>query len=213
MSAGEQVIAALNTAGIPAEAAYPGSKMPYLTAIAARVTEESESEGAVTVAVTLLCPFALGNEALKTAGENAANALKALGTVAMETMGFETRWDCYYRVLRLLIPAAPAFQIKQGTAAIQNALRFTAVQQADEKNSVALADAPWVITLEEEFSPEGKETVLPGDSFNLTVTRKTGVDIFQTCAWTSVRRVYGRDKMTQIRTGTAKKRIFSAVVG
>ena len=204
MSAGEQVIAALNTAGIPAEAAYPGSKMPYLTAIAARVTEESESEGAVTVAVTLLCPFALGNEALKTAGENAANALKALGTVTMETMGFETRWDCYYRVLRLLIPAAPAFQIKQGTAVIQNALRFTAVQ---------LADAPWVITLEEEFSPEGKETVLPGDSFNLTVTRKTGVDIFQTCAWTSVRRVYGRDKMTQIRTGTAKKRIFSAVVG
>ena len=194
MSAGEQVIAALNTAGIPAEAAYPGSKMPYLTAIAARVTEESESEGAVTVAVTLLCPF-------------------ALGTVTMETMGFETRWDCYYRVLRLLIPAAPAFQIKQGTAVIQNALRFTAVQQADEKNSVALADAPWVITLEEEFSPEGKETVLPGDSFNLTVTRKTGVDIFQTCAWTSVRRVYGRDKMTQVRTGTAKKRIFSAVVG
>ena len=38
MSAGEQVIAALNTAGIPAEAAYPGSKMPYLTAAAARVT-------------------------------------------------------------------------------------------------------------------------------------------------------------------------------
>ena len=36
MSAGEQVIAALNTAGIPAEAAYPGSKMPYLTAIASR---------------------------------------------------------------------------------------------------------------------------------------------------------------------------------
>ena len=189
MSAGEQVIAALNTAGIPAEAAYPGSKMPYLTAIAARVTEESESEGAVTVAVTLLCPFALGNEALKTAGENAANALKALGMVTMETMGFETRWDCYYRVLRLLIPAAPALKIKQGTAVMQNALQFTAVQQADEKNSVALADAPWVITLEEEFSPEGKETVLPGDSFNLTVTRKTGADIFQTCAWTSVRRV------------------------
>ena len=107
MSAGEQVIAVLNTAGIPAEAAYPGSKMPYLTAIAARVTEESESEGAVTVAVTLLCPFALGNEALKTAGENAANALKALGTVRVEAMGFETRWDCYYRVLRILIPAAP----------------------------------------------------------------------------------------------------------
>ena len=55
--------------------------------------------------------------------------------------------------------------------------------------------------------------MLPGDSFNLTVTRKTGVDIFRTCAWTSVRRVYGRDKMTQIRTGTAKKRIFSAAVG
>lgn len=213
MSAGEQVIAALNTAGIPAEAAYPGSKMPYLTAAAARVTEESQAEGAVTVAVTLLCPFALGSTALQTVGETAANALKTLGTVRLEAMGFETKCDCYYRVLRLQIPAAPAFQIKQGTAVIQNALQFTAVQQADEKNSVVLADAPWVITLEEEFSPEGKETVLPGDSFNLTVTRKTGVDIFQTCAWTSVRRVYGRDKMTQVRTGTAKKRIFSAVVG
>ena len=213
MSAGEQVIAALHTAGIPAEAAYPGSKMPDLTAAAARVTEESETDGAVAVAVTLLCPFTMGSTALQSAVENAASALKALGTVRLEAMGFEAKWDCYYRVLRLLIPAVPAFQIKQGTAVIQNALRFTAVQQVDEKNPVALADAPWVITLEEEFSPEGKETVLPGDSFNLTVTRKTGVDIFQTCAWTSVRRVYGRNKMTQVRTGTAKKRIFSAVVG
>lgn len=76
MSAGEQVIAALHTAGIPAEAAYPGSKMPDLTAAAARVTEESETDGAVAVAVTLLCPFTMGSTALQSVVENAASALK-----------------------------------------------------------------------------------------------------------------------------------------
>ena len=58
---------------------------------------------------------------------------------------------------------------------------------------MALADAVEVITLEEEFLPEGKETVLPGDSFNLTVTRKAGVDIFRP-AHGRPSGVYSRDK-------------------
>lgn len=226
MGAVETVIAALQKAGIRAAAAYPGERLPYLTEPVAAVclAAMDYAEKTATVRISAISPAASGGAASENAAVAAAEAVKALGNAEIPTgCSFDAVSDCYSTDVLLQLSGkqayagwaahAAAFSVSLGGTALPHAVSFRAVQQADPNTGTALSAAAWKIVLTEEFLPGDTETVTTAEQFNLTVTRATAVEIFQNCVWTEIRREDGAEKLRQIRTGTAQKRLRSTVVG
>lgn len=227
MGAVETVIAALQKAGIRAAAAFPGERLPYLTEPVAAVclAAMDYAKKTATVRISAICPAASGGTASENAAIAAADAVKTLGSAEIPAgCSFNTVSDCYSTDVLLHLSGtqahtdwetahAAAFSVSLGGTALPHAISFRAEQQADPNTGTALSAAVWKIVLTEEFLPGDTETVTTAEQFNLTVTRATAVEIFQNCVWTEIRREDGTEKLRQIRTGTAQKRLRSAVVG
>lgn len=214
------VVAALKAAGIRAEAAYPGRRMPSVTEPVAAVCleEVDHTGGAVGVLITVMSPAGRGGAvceaAAETAGKTAAKVTFAGKDTAcvQEACKFDSNAGCYCTQVRVSFTPAveTAFSVTQGSTKLSGAVSFTAWREADADNGVTLANAPWQIRLEEEFAPGQGENVVSGEPFQLTVTRAKSVEVFGGCTWTAVERIDTGASLRQIRTGTAGSRSFTA---
>ncbi|HIT34154.1 MAG TPA: hypothetical protein IAC31_05965 [Candidatus Faecousia intestinigallinarum] len=230
MSRVEQVAAALNAAGIPAQATYPSRPLPPLTGIAAAVSLEEVDYAQVyaRVKAAVCCPGKLGGAACETAAQQAGDALADLGDVTIGACSFEKTEGYFIMPVWVLLTgkaafpdweppvepeAPPEFQVQLNSSRLERAAAVTSSQEEDPEGKAALKDTPWKIVLEEEFAPGELETVTAEDTFTLTVRRKTSLERFEECVWTAVYRNDNAQRLRQVRTARAKRRLFTAVVG
>lgn len=214
------VVTALKAAGIRAEAAYPGRRVPSITEpVAAVCLEEADyTGGTAVVLITVMSPAGQGGAVCEAAAETAGNTTAKLALTGMDiacvqdACRFDSNAGCYYTQIRAALSPAPAaaFSAAQNGTKLSSAVGFTAWREADADNGIALANAVWQIQLEEEFAPGQGENVVSGEPFQLTVTRAKSVEVFGGCTWTAVKRIDSGTSLRQIRTGTAGSRSFTA---
>lgn len=213
----KDVVTALKAAGIRAEEAWPGKRMPAITEPVAAVFMEQVDDTAQTacVQIQILSPEALGGGPCETAAETAADAAGALGAACLrEACQFDASTDCYRVAITAAFSTAPAaeraFSVVQSGTTLDGAVGFTAWREADADNEITLASAQWQIRLVEEFQPGQREETVTTDPFQLTVTRTAGVEVFTSCTWTEVKREDTEECLRQTRTGTAGGRSYIA---
>ena len=216
------VISALKEAGIRAEAAYPGRRMPHISESVAAVMLERRDHGqnTETIKVTVCTPSVLGGSACERTAETAAAALAELTVTGMcteviqQVCVFDSSSDCYMAQILVNFSAAMAastqLSVTQGSTKLNGAVAFAAWKTADAENGRTVADAPWQILLEEAFPAGFAEQTGSDSGFQLTVTRGRSTEVFTNCAWISVTREDDPSCLRQTRTGTAESRSFTA---
>ena len=217
MGSVSSVINALNAAGIRADRAYPGRKLPRISQNAAAVMLESRDHTTDTdvVRVTVCSPSELGGgsceDAAKAAGEALAKLKRSGWKTAcqQDTCSFSGPADQYQVIIRVTF-TPEQFTVTQNSTALSAAVAFEAWRNADAEKMIALADAQWQIRLEELIFGSGKEVSGDLNGFKLKVTRKSGTETFENCSWTGVERVDTPEGLRQIRTGTAASRAYTA---
>ena len=217
------VLNTLKTAGIPAEMAYPGRKMPHITkAVAAVMLEKEDYTNRITVVrVTVCSPAASGGSACQSAAEAAGKVLAKMAVLGMDTVCvqeecvFDGSADCYMTALKITFSPTPEPETEPECAVFQVNTRLTGVvafsawRKADTEKAVQLADAVWQIRLTEEFLPGAAEQPGENSGFQLKVERDAGIEVFSDCIWTAVDRDDDLVRLRQIRTGTAGSRSYT----
>lgn len=211
------VVSALREAGIRAEAAWPGRRMPAITGPVAAVCMEQADYSAeiYRVRVTVFSPADRGGRVCEATAEAAAGAVATLRADCVQGIcRFDADADCYCIPITATFctvrPAVSAFSVTQGSTVLDGAVGFTAWREADPDKGISLEDAVWQFRLEEEFAPGQSERVVTAAPFQLTVTRAAGVEVFSGCAWTEVNREDSQKRLRQIRIGTAGSRSYTA---
>ena len=202
------VVSALREAGIRAEAAWPGRRIPAITGPVAAVCMEQADYSAeiYRVRVTVFSPADRGGRVCEATAEAAAEAVATLRADCVQGIcRFDADADCYCIPITATFctvrPAVSAFTVTQGSTVLDGAVGFTAWREADPDKG---------ISLEEEFAPGQSERVVTAAPFQLTVTRAAGVEVFSGCAWTEVNREDSQKRLRQIRIGTADSRSYTA---
>lgn len=219
----EDVVSALNEAGIPALAAYPGSASPEVEAAVAAVSiagADSQKQ-TLSILVRVYCPASAG-------GQVCGQKALAVGAV-LEGLG--AAWKCggceSTQKGRLLVtevtgifsgeaagwtPAEIGITVKLGTITLNHVTNFTAWQELDPDLGDALSDMGWIFRIE-EWHPGGiAEEGSPNEPFKITVTRPGMTEAYANCVWTSHERRDDIDGLWLIRTGTASVRSFIGVI-
>lgn len=220
------VITALKTAGIRAEAAFPGRRMPQINQpVAAVMLESVDYTNSITVIrATVYSPRTQGGSACETAAGIVGKTLGAMTVSGMDTLckqgncEFDSSADCFCIPLTVSFSPAPEtepesepqYTVLQGSTALAHAVAFSAWREEDADNAVALEDAVWQIRLEEIFLPGEAEETDAENGFSLTVTADTSTEVFANCSWTGVERKNTLTSLRQIRTGTAESRSYTA---
>lgn len=217
------VIEALNEEGLAAQKAYPGSAMPNITQaqMAVNLEKLDYTARSAAVLVTVMVPVASGGAACETAAIQAGTVLEGLGgTVVQEECRFNAYADAYYiRVLGTFYgssvmegwSAASEFTVELDDTVLTNAVSFRAEQAVDEVTGTPLSTAVWSFRLEEKFGWGEGPLPSPTESFAVTVTRSSGMEVYSECSWTSVQLEDTVTGLRQVRTGVAKSRAFMVV--
>lgn len=224
----EKTVSALRAAGIRAEAAYPGQKMPHLLSPAAAVSlhKVDWEEGTAAVKVTVASPMALGGTACENKAVDAVRALADIGgRCTASGVKYDSAADRFYAEVTAVFrgqenadgwadtPPAPVLTVKIGNAAVHGAQSLTAERKVNvQKVGAAGENAPagtvyaedlWKITLEQLEEP-GEETVsAQTEPFTLTAERGNWHQIFTGCRWTESRWAADGKGLRRVRTGTA----------
>lgn len=219
-----KVFNALGDAGILAEAAYPGKKMPNITGQMAAVSLERVDFTArtATVLVTVLVPVRMGGGACEDGAIKVGNILEGLGAVCVqEECRFNGYADAYYvRVLGTFRGAAameswnsaPDFEVEVGGVTLPNAVSFKAEQAVDEVTGTPLSTAVWSFRIVEEFG-RGESPLPPAaEPFMVNISRISGVETYSDCSWIACQVENTGTGLRQIRTGIAKTRSEIAIV-
>lgn len=216
----DAVIEALNEKELAAQTAYPGSAMPNITQAQMAVSLEKLDYTArsAVVLVTVMVPVEQGGAACETAAVQAGTVLEGLGgVVVQEECRFNAYADAYYiRVLGTFFGAAvmegwraaSEFTVELDDTVLTNAVSFRAEQAVDEVTGTPLSTAVWTFRLEEKFGWGEGPLPAPTEAFSVTVTRSSGMEVYEDCTWISVQLEDTTTGLRQVRTGVAKTRAF-----
>lgn len=218
----DTVVDGLTEAGLRAAAAYPGEKMPHLTAPAVAVGLEKVENGIYTVRAEVLSPARLGGSTCEDYAETARTALEGLGAVCTQAgIGYDGRTDLFRIPILGLFPAEeeeppeePALDltVKLGQVKLNYITEFTASQETEDPAASPLSGCGWTFRIREFFPPGTPESNTPAQPFTMTVSRTGRNETFETCYLTAVRRTDEAGGLELIRTGTAGSMTFVAVV-
>lgn len=220
----ETVMEALNDAGIPAQAAYPGGTLLNINQVQAAVSLEKleYTTRSAMVLVTVMVPVASGGGVCEDTAIRVGSVLEGLGGVCVqEECRFNGYADAYYvRVLGTFYGSAVMesweaesdFTIKLGDMTLTNAVAFRAEQVVDQVTGVPADDAVWTIRLEEHFARGERPQPPPTEPFMVTVKRSGSTELYSECCWTKVQLENTPTGLRQIRQGVATSRAF-AIVG
>lgn len=212
----EKAVTALTAAGLRAAAAYPGTKMPYLSGPAVTVGLEKVENGADTLRAEVLSPAYLDGSACGEYAESARTALEALGAECVQgPVQYNGQTDLFSIEITAFFPAAeekPDLTVQVGSAVLANAVEFTAEQETEDPAATPLSECVWNFRIREAFSPGDGETSAPTEPFDMTVKRTGMTEYFTGCYFTACKRVDAMGGLEQTRTGTAASRSVVAVV-
>lgn len=212
-----QVIGALRGAGIRADEAYPGRRIPALTgAVAAvRLGKVDRSVRRTAVQVIVMSPAADGGSACEKAALRAVEALQNMGgTCVKEVCRFDEMANVFYSEIEAEFfgsplesgwSAGPGYSVKINAQPMEHVVSFAAERKTDNEVT-AIANARWAFMLEELLPPGAGEPPDPTEPFTVTIMRSSGQESFTECTLTSVKREETIRGVTQTRKGTAKAR-------
>lgn len=219
----ERVISWLRGAGIRADEAYPGGRIPALSgAVAAvRLGKVDRAVRTTTVEIVIMSPAAAGGNLCERTALRAVEAIQAMdGTCVKDVCRFDEMADVFYieikveffgTALELQWSAGPGYSIKIGQQPMPNVVSFISQRKVSE-DTVSLGAAKWEFTMEELLPPGSTEPPDPAEPFVLTVVRGQTDETFSGCVLTSVKREDTIRGVSQIRTGTAQSRAFAAIL-
>ena len=214
----DNVLAALNEAGLNAGKAYRGDQMPHVTGAYGAVSLEKLDHTArkATVLVTVIVPMEQGGSICQDQAILAGQTMEALGGVCVqEECRFQGYAQAYYiRVLGTFYAGAVMdewndtsdFTVVLGTQTISNAVSFQAEQALDEATGTPLSTAVWSFRLVEEYGRGEAPKPEPVEPFTMSVKRSTGTETFSECSWTSIQLENTATGLRQVRKGVAKSR-------
>ena len=218
-----QVIEALTGAGIRADEAYPGRRIPALTGpvAAVRLGKIDRSVRTTTVEVVLMSPAGGGGSFCENTALRAVEALQDMGgTCVKDVCKFDEMADVFYIEVEAEFfgtaleddwSAGPGYSITIGQQPMPHVVSFSA-QRATDNEVTVLANAKWNLVMEELLIPGYSEPPDPSEPFVLKVSRSGGDETFTGCRWISQQRQDTIKGVTQIRKGTADKRTVMGIL-
>ena len=218
-----QVIDALTGAGIRADEAYPGRRIPALSGpvAAVRLGKIDRSIRTTTVEVVLMSPAAGGGSFCENTALRAVEALQEMGgTCVKDVCKFDEMADVFYIEVEAEFfgtaleddwSAGPGYSITIGQQPMSHVVSFSA-QRATDNEVTVLANAKWNLVMEELLIPGYSEPPDPSEPFVLKVSRSGGDETFTGCRWISQQRQDTIKGVTQIRKGTADKRTVMGIL-
>lgn len=213
-----KVLNALDEAGILADTAYPGGKMPNISEARCAVClqEVDHTQRTATVLVTVMVPVRLGGGACEDMAIRVGTLLERLGGVCVqEACCFNGYADAFYiRVLGTFRGTAAMdtwsstsdFEVQIGGQVLENAVSFKAEQAVDQVTGTPLSTSVWTFKIVEEFGRGQSPVPSPAEPFNVYMVRSAGVERYDTCSWIACQLENTGSGMRQIRTGVAKSR-------
>lgn len=218
----DTVVDGLSEAGLRAAAAYPGEKMPQLSAPVVAVGLEKVENGVYTVRAEVLSPAQLGGTACEMYAEEARTALEGLGAVCSQSgIDYDGRTDLFRIPILGLFPAEEAeppeepaldLTMKLGQVRLNYITEFTAAQETEDPTAAPLSGCGWTFRIRELFPPGTAESSTPAQPFTMTVSRTGREETYESCYLTSVKRNDAVGGLEQIRTGIAGSMSFIAIV-
>ncbi len=212
-----KVIEGLQGAGIRADEAYPGRRIPALTgAVAAvRLGKVDRSIRTTAVQVVIMSPAKSGGSACETAALRAVAVLQGMdGTCVKDVCKFDEMANVFYIEIAVSFfgtplengwSPGPGYAVTIGAQPMPNVVSFAAERSTDDEVT-SITQAKWHFTLEESLPPGASEPPDPSEPFAVMVSRTNGDERFTGCTWTSVRRQETIRGVTQIRKGVATAR-------
>lgn len=224
----ELVLRSLREAGFPADAAFPGQKIPAITepVAAVHIEKVDSADLTVTVEVSVLCPAQMGGARCEREALRAMEALCLAGADCIlegcEYNGHAKAWSVRILASFLGIATAddctmgPDFRVYVKDQVIPSAVSFEAEQvfdvaaqyQMGEDAPVGILSGSWVwkLRLEELIPPGEAEVQDPEPDFAVLVERGEVAETYCHCRWISVRREFTRQGLRLIRTGISTHR-------
>lgn len=219
----DQVIGALSGAGIRADEAYPGARIPALTgAVAAvRLGKVDRAVRTTTVQVTVMSPATSGGAGCEKIALKAVNVLQKMnGTCTKEICKFDEMADVFYIDIAVAFfgcaldnswSAGPGYALRIGMQSLPYVVRFQ-IQRSTDEEITAISNALWNFTIEELIPPGVGEPLDPAEPFTVTIDRSLGQEVLEGCKWISVKREDTIRGISQIRVGTAAVRKASTIL-
>ena len=213
-----KVINALDDAGILADTAYPGGKMPNISEarVAVCLQKMDHTQRTATVLVTVMVPVKMGGGACEDMAIRVGSLLEQLGGVCVqEECCFNGYADAFYiRVLGTFRGAAAMdtwgstsdFEVQIGGETLKNAISFKAEQAVDQVTGTPLSTSVWTFKIVEEFGRGQSPDPSPAEPFTLYVLRSADVESYDACSWVACQLENTNTGLRQIRTGVAKTR-------
>lgn len=225
----ELVLTLLRQEGYAADAAYPGQKIPVITAPVAAVHIEKvdRAQMTVTLEVNILCPASTGGtgcelealratEILRWAGavcvQNGCSydgvaqvysvAIQATFTAVTEADSYKLGPGFYVYVADLRLPYVTGFSVEQETGAKPE-------YASGRATPVGVSRDPglWQIRLEELIPAGQTEDPAPDGDFELKLITDTKTELYKLCSWTDIRREFTREGLRRICQGFARERM------
>ncbi len=209
----ERVLQILQEEGIDAVAAYPGRKMPVLTAPCAAVQlQHAElARHEAQVQITVVSPAKLGGSICESTAAAAAAALQNAGAdCVVNGCSFEGNTGCFCANVSAGFHGYHPGETwdEPMTVTIGGVRRKSAVSvvfwRATDEDITVLRNAQWHFRLEELFIPGAVEEAEPAGSFSLAVQQGSRREELVDCSYTSQRRENGPGGTRQIREGVAQ---------
>ena len=213
-----KVLNTLDEAGILADTAYPGRKMPNITEerTAVCLQKVDHNQRTATVLVTVMVPAKMGGGACEDMAIRVGKLLEKLGGLCVqEECCFNGYADAFYiRVLGTFRGAAAMedwgysseFEVQLGGKVLKNAISFKAEQAVDQVTGTPLSTSVWTFKIVEEFGRGQSPDPSPAEPFTLYVLRSADVESYDACSWVACQLENTNTGLRQIRTGVAKTR-------
>ena len=218
-----KVIEGLKEAGIRADEAYPGGRIPALTGsvAAVRLGKVDRAVRTTAVQVIVMSPADLGGSACEATALRAIDALEGMDGVCVKGLcQFDEMADVFHIEITAEFfgvataedwEAGPGYLVYIGQQSMNWVTGFS-IQRRTDDEITDIDDAVWEFTMEELLGPGSIDPPDPSEPFSLTLTRPLSDEIFTGCTWTSVKRTDTLRGISQVRTGKAKKRVWSGIL-
>lgn len=219
----KRVTAALRDAGVRAEAALPGQKLPAITGPVAAVSLRYAdwTKKSATVLVEIRSPAALGGDVCQSVGMQVGDVLAAMGAACrQESCRFDGNAGHFCAELQGVFaqqeempeqepgtepePEVPSFRLFMNGQMLTNVVAFT-TEQIWDKESGSLTPR-WAFRLEEFLPEDGGCGVEPEENFALSISRNGTLEQYSRCSWTGCKRTVESKGYTLIREGISEAR-------
>ena len=213
----EAVIAALREAGIRADRAWSGQKMPAPEDVVAAVTLQlaDRTEKLEQVKVSVFAPAFIGGNACEAAGKQVCDVLQAMGANCVQNAcGFQSNTSLFcVEVLGSFLTEQPTqpdtepvvytFSAMVAGKSVENLVSATAYRMWDEETGTVLDT--WTVQLVEQITGT-EDAVQVEEPFEIRLTRNNQTDVYSGCHWSSWRRVLDSSGLKQTRSAIAQGR-------